>query len=63
MKNDNQRLWDMVNSIDIGTKKALQKLREAEEAIRKADNITIEDFDDLMIALSYLYREFHRNNR
>lgn len=63
MKKTLTDLWEMVNSVDTSTTKALPKLWEAEEAIQKADNISIEDFDELMMTVAYLYREFYRYNK
>lgn len=49
------KLWDMVNSAET-----LDQVKEAEIAIRESD-VNNEDFDDLMMALSYISREcYHR---
>jgi hypothetical protein len=52
-----EKLWKMVN-----TSTTLEDVFETEKAIREAgDNITYDEFDELMMALMYISREcYHR---
>ena len=56
------RLWNMVNSIDTSRSDAMPKLWKAEEAI-KASNIDNDQYDELMMTVAYLWREFYKNRR
>ena len=48
--------WRMVNNVD-----EIWKANIAEEWLTNNDVITNEEYDELMIALSYLVREIYRN--
>ncbi len=52
-----EQCWRMVNRVDN-----LEKLAIAELWLRKA-NVTNEEFDDLMMALSHISRELHHEGR
>ena len=50
-------LWNKVNNCET-----VENCERAEKAIRAAD-INVDDFDELMMALTYLYREAYRAER
>ncbi|ODA41072.1 hypothetical protein [Desulfosporosinus sp. BG] len=51
-----KKLWSLVNNAQT-----LNDVNIAELEIRKAD-ISIVDYDDLMMSLSYVSRELHRQS-
>lgn len=56
--------WNMVNAIQNG--KTPQEIRErcfvAEEWLTKNENISIEEYDELMMAVAYLRRESYHTD-
>ena len=57
MKTTLKKLWDMCNFAET-----IADCKRAEEAIRGAD-ISNDEFDDLMMTLTYNYREAYRAER
>ena len=53
-KVDIEKLWGMISRIDTKEKAII-----AEDFVRQCD-LTNEEFDDLMMAISYCYREFSK---
>ena len=53
-----QKYWDMVNSANTH-----QKIEEARISIMKDDELSWEDYDNLMMALSSLSRDLYRQER
>lgn len=51
--------WKMVNAIQNAAtpKEIRERCRIAEEWLKANENITNDQFNDLMLAVSYLYRE------
>ena len=50
--------WAMVNRVDT-----IEKANIAESWLRENELLSNEDYDDLMMALTYLYRDIRRNER
>lgn len=57
--------WRMVNAIQNGntTEEIRERCRIAEEWLRENDVITNEEYNDLMMAVSYQHRESFWNER
>ena len=52
-----KKLWDMCNFAET-----IADCKRAEEAVRSA-NVSNDEFDDLMMTLTYNYREAYRSER
>ena len=50
-----QKLWDMVNGVET-----LNAVKKAEKVLMECKEISNDDFDELMMALSYISRELYR---
>ena len=57
MKTTLKKLWDMCNFAET-----IADCKRAEEAVRNAD-ISNDEFDELMMTLTYNYREAYRGER
>jgi len=57
MKTTLKKLWDMCNFAET-----IADCKRAENAVRSA-NISNDEFDDLMMTLTYNYREAYRSER
>ena len=53
-----KRCWDMVNRVDTP-----EKARIAEEWLKANEIITNAQYDELMMALTWLYRDMNRRER
>lgn len=51
MKTEIEKLWDMVNACET-----VDECNKAEKAVRTA-KISNHDFDELMMAITFIYRE------
>ena len=54
-----KRCWDMVNRIQAGDtpEEIRRRCKIAEEWVTKNEVISIDEYDDLMMAISWLFRE------
>ena len=52
-----QKYWDLVNAVDT-----MDQAKRAEKELKTA-NISNEDWDELMMALTFKIREFHQVGR